>query len=371
MAIRWARLVPLTAFLSVASVPTARGDLALVGSELQINSETLIAAEVFPSVGAFPNGDFVVTWSENVDQLDRTHPLRAEVMARRFSSSGEPLDHEFQVNTFTTGWQGWPVVDTWPGGFVIAWESDPLSPGSSPQFGGFRRYDASGTPLDDESRFDDVANDPVVAADPDGGFAVAYFGFSVAAGRSGLMARRFDRDATPRGDAVFVSNKPKGGEFPALAVLADGGLVVAFQTFEPAGIAARRFDETGAPSGEVFPVSEVDQGREPEVVSQPDGGFVVVWTRSGDLVGRRFTATGSPAGSEFPVSDRSTAHFFPGPREVASDLQGGFVLVEEAARCEETGIIARHFDSVGATAWRRDPGRQLRHGGTGSSLSRC
>jgi hypothetical protein len=64
----------------VAAWPAvAAADLELAGTELQINSTTvLFALDIYPSVAALPSGDFVVTWSENIGS--GSDSLRAEVM---------------------------------------------------------------------------------------------------------------------------------------------------------------------------------------------------------------------------------------------------------------------------------------------------
>ena len=46
------------------------------------------------------------------------------VFGQRFDSSGSAIGSEFQVNTHTTSYQGYPsVTSLTDGGFVVAWQS--------------------------------------------------------------------------------------------------------------------------------------------------------------------------------------------------------------------------------------------------------
>ena len=56
-----------------------------------------------------------------------------------------PMGPEFQVNTYTTAWQFWPVVASDPAGnFVVVWNSNGQDGSYNGIFG--RRYDSSGNP---------------------------------------------------------------------------------------------------------------------------------------------------------------------------------------------------------------------------------
>ena len=72
-----------------------------------------------PSVASQSTGGFVIVWSS----LGQDGFLWG-IYAQRFDASGEPLEAEFQVNTYTTGAQTHPGVDSDEfGNFVVAWSS--------------------------------------------------------------------------------------------------------------------------------------------------------------------------------------------------------------------------------------------------------
>ncbi|MBX9582155.1 MAG: hypothetical protein K2X87_17765 [Gemmataceae bacterium] len=67
-------------------------------------------------------GGFLVTWMSNGALQDG---WGTGVYAQRFSAAGVAQGSEFQVNVYTTGSQGWPVVAASTGGaFIVAWYSD-------------------------------------------------------------------------------------------------------------------------------------------------------------------------------------------------------------------------------------------------------
>lgn len=77
------------------------------GFEFQVNMFTT-GVEAYPSVGAGPNGSFVVVWPD----LQYN-----EIKARRFSATGSPLGLEIAVATES---QKNPVVGVLPNGsFVV------------------------------------------------------------------------------------------------------------------------------------------------------------------------------------------------------------------------------------------------------------
>jgi hypothetical protein len=105
------------------------------GAQFLVDSVT--AGSQWPSVAMDPAGDFVVAW--HVNGADGSG---YGVLAQRYNAAGIPQDSIFQVNTYTTGPQGWPhVAMDAAGDFVINWDS--IQDGSS--YGIYaQRYNAAG-----------------------------------------------------------------------------------------------------------------------------------------------------------------------------------------------------------------------------------
>ena len=96
-----------------------------------------------PDVVALPNGNFVVVWTEVLQDFSDS-----EIMAQIFSATGQAQGAAFRVNTITNSFQSDPNVAVLPdGGFVVVWQ------GFDPFFNQYdikaRRFAVDGTPIDD------------------------------------------------------------------------------------------------------------------------------------------------------------------------------------------------------------------------------
>ena len=141
------------------------------------------------------------------------------------------------------------------------------------------------------------------------------------------------RSATPvpRGEAFAVAGTQDEEDEPAVAVLADGGFVVAYEReeFEPADpsdpdsfsdfgsseVFAQRYAADGTTLGEAFQVNTITEGSQDEidVVGLADGGFMVTWEgRDTDEEARlavraqRYDADGAPLGGELRINEGVT-----------------------------------------------------------------
>ncbi len=90
------------------------------GTEFLINS-FVTGSQRNANIASDLDGDFVVVWRDNQGE-DGDYP---GVFGQRFSSDGTRLGFEFQVNSFTTGYQIDPDVAVEPGGnFMVVWHSN-------------------------------------------------------------------------------------------------------------------------------------------------------------------------------------------------------------------------------------------------------
>jgi hypothetical protein len=184
-----------------------------------------------PSVAVDADGDFVLAWTSNVNLTDS----HADIYARLFDKSGNPKGPEFLVNQTTAQSQGAPQagIDD-AGNFVIAWrdQADADLEGLPVKF---RRYDASGAPLGDETvaaRMTGFARFSL-AMEGDGDFIVAWnrIGLTGVPGASmtpDVFVRRFDASGAPAGGEIAVASQPDVYETdPQVAVNDSGQFAVA------------------------------------------------------------------------------------------------------------------------------------------------
>jgi hypothetical protein len=204
-------------------------------SEFQVNSYTPLN-QIYPSVGADLDGDFVVVWQ------DRYHDGSGQygVFARRFSSAGTGLATEFQVNTYTINSQNNAAVAVAPGGdFVVVWESVyQYGPGRS-VFA--QRFSSVGTPAGVEFRIN-FGSEAAVGIDSEGDFVIAWDRSSP----NEVLGRRFSSAGTSLSTEFQANTYDTGTQsYSSIAVQADEHFVIAWQDGgrdgSDLGIFAQRF----------------------------------------------------------------------------------------------------------------------------------
>jgi hypothetical protein len=323
------------------------------GSEFQVNSYAT-NTQTDPVVASDANGNFVVVWgSVGPDGSG------SGVFGRRFSASGIPQSTEFQINSYTTGFQGRPAVASDASGdFVVVWQSAGQDGSGYGTFG--RRFNASGASLGSEFRVNSyTTNDqrnPAVASDPTGNFVVVWESFAQNGTFAGIFGQRFDAAGAPQGSEVRVHSQPFGYHVQsAVASDANGNFVVvcAGSFGSVGGIVGRRFDASGAPLGDDFLVTTNTSGIQtiPIVSSDASGNFVVVWESTDQdgsgfgVFGRRFTSTGQPDGGEFQLSSYTTNN--QNVPVVASSPDGDFVVVWQGNYPDSSySIFGRRYGDI-------------------------
>jgi len=210
---------------------------------------------------------------------------------------------------------------------------------------------------------------PAVAADVNGA-VVVWQGQAGSPPSYEIFARRYNRDGSPLGPAFQVNESTAGDQRrPAVALLAGGGFVVAWDSFAPSPapgegrqIYLRRFDAGGAPlAGDERANARADGGRyAPALAAAPAGGFALAWhgAVSGDDDGvafRRFDAGGAPLdaaerlpyGPEAASADQSDA-------ALAFDDSGALAIAWESYSYEEAtdkavySVAASRYAASGA-----------------------
>ena len=289
-----------------------------------------------------------------------------------------PVGEEFQINTYTTGYQHRPSVAVADeGDFVVVWDSggDYYSAPRSIQG---QLYDASGSPVGEEFQINSYPTGaqwtPAVAVQPHGDFVVTWsssssFGTDTSFGS--IQAQRYAADGTPAGEQFQVNTYTTDNQ-TYLAVGADGNgdFVVVWQSFGSYGtdtdsvsVQGQRYAADGTPAGEQFQVNSYTTStqRTPAVAVQPQGDFVVTWnsygsfgtdTSYGSIQAQRYDASGTPVGDEFQVNSYSTGS--QDGAAVAIDDEGEFVVVwwSDGSFGTDTssGVFGQRFSADGSPA---------------------
>jgi hypothetical protein len=204
-----------------------------VGTEFRVNTYTT-GPQSSPAIAAVDAGHFVVVWVGGSYSSSQDGNYTG-IFAQRLDTDGSAIGTEFQINTYTTGYQVDPrVAADGAGNFVVVWTSSPYyttgQDGSSRGVFG-QRFDGSGTAVGGEFQANTyttgLQDDPAVAVDPiSGTFVVAwrsgyYYGGSQDGDGEGVFGQHFASDGTPIGPEFQVNTHTTDVQHRA-AVAADG-----------------------------------------------------------------------------------------------------------------------------------------------------
>jgi hypothetical protein len=247
---------------------------------------TTATAPGTPAVSVFPDGRFVVAWSD-----DGPMPPQTQIMARLLGASGQPINNPitntaaaFAVSTTTTR-----TIDETPAvtttgtgsGLAFAWRDGDAIRG--------RFYGAGGTPLGPELT---LASHPGEQLGPP---QLAMLGTDVVllyrrkttsgtANEGQLLLRRYTPSGAGIGIPVVVADDVEAG--PAALAIGGTDVGVAWAACLSAsdgagcGIRFRAFDANLAPAGDPLQVNSTTAGEQedPSVGWLPDRSLVATWS---------------------------------------------------------------------------------------------
>lgn len=332
-----------------------------IGSESRVNASTTGEQED-PTITALANGGYVVAWK--VDNGGGNVDIRMQ----RFDSTGAKAGSESRVNTYTIGEQDSPEITALKdGGYVLSWASYQQD-GS--EWGAYlQRYDANGVKVGVETRINTTStgeqDGPTITSLTDGGYMAVWEGNGVG-DTYGIFAQRFNSAGVKVGGETRINSTTSGfQQDPVVTVLANGGYVVAWQSYPddldnnedtqaPSDIFTQLYNASGVKVGGQTMVNTTTTGsqEEPRVVALSDGGYLVAWSGngSGDASGvfmQRYNASGSKVGTETRVNTTTT-----GNQEltsIAALADGGYLVTWESYSADggNSEVYAQRFDANG------------------------
>jgi Ca2+-binding RTX toxin-like protein len=330
-----------------------------VGGEITVPDMTgtmSTTLSIGPYVTGLVGGGAVVAWSGSED--DVADASASGVAAQIFDGNFVKLGTKFHVNTTTAGKQiVGGVAPLANGGFVVTWESAPLS-GATGQDGSgrgiyARRFAADGSPAGGQFRVNTATtNDqkqPRIAALANGGFVVVWMDD----GQDTYKAQRFSSSGSPVGGETVIGF---GALTTGVAGLEGGGFVTIW-TGEVDGVGTeacvRVFNANGVAVTGEFQANTYNVGAQQALAVDglASGGYVVLWTsdaQDGGLLGvygQKFTSASFNDGGEFRVNVR-TADAQRQPSVAA--LGSGFVATWTSDKQDGSGkgIYGRLFGNT-------------------------
>jgi S-layer family protein len=339
------------------------------GANFQVNSYTTGNQDEV-AVAVARDGSFVVVW-ESPGQDGSAYGA----FGQRYAASGSRLGSEFQVNTFTTNDQGRASVAIAPNKtFVVVWASNQVPGGRFETFA--QRFDAAGARIGGEFQVNTytsgyqipVRNGPALAVDAGGNFVVVWISYdpvgpSQDGSLAGIFGQRFSAAGTRLGGEFQVNTYTTGFQYgPTVAMASsgtfDGNFVVAWESAgqdgSGYGVFGQRFNASGTRAGAEFRVNTYTTNDQygSTVTADARGNFVVSWQSytpgiiSEDVMARRFASDGNPRGADFRVNTYTTNG--QGNASISSDAVGNFTVAWESYRQDgnSTGVIGQRFGGL-------------------------
>jgi Ca2+-binding RTX toxin-like protein len=332
------------------------------GSEFLVNTTTT-DEQWNPAVIALPNDGFVITWQDNSKTGGDTS--QSAIRAQMYDPAGGKIGAEFLVNTTTGQAQNAPAGAAFPNGkFVISWTDfsgvgDTVPAGIRAQM-----FNANGSKFGAEMLLNSTTAgnqvSPTITTLANGYFAAAWVDSSKTGAdtsSSAIRARVFDGNGTPLA-ADFVVNTTTEGEqlAPHVTGLAGGRFVVSWTDFSKTGadkagyaVRAQVFNSDGSRSGSEFLVNTTTANDQltSVITPLPDGRFVAAWLNvvagHAEVKAQVFNYNGSKAGDEFTANTGDFTYL--NPPSITTLPDGRFVVsFMRESDTSGTGISAQIFD---------------------------
>ena len=310
-----------------------------IGDEFQVNTY-IIGDQRLPKVAGLLNDNFVVCW-ESWAQVSSEW----DVIGQLFDASGNKINKEFQVNTYTQGHSQNSLVIAMTGlsnsEFVVCWESFDLYYGIFGQL-----FDSSCTKIGNEFSMPGKAwGKPTTTYLSNGEFIVCWTNWLEDGSDTGISGQLFDASGLGKGNEFLINTYTQGSQMkPSVANLLYEGCVVCWNSANQIqsgfDILGQLFDSLITKKGGEFLVNTTTFGHQsdPVISSLSDGGFVICWSSdqnktsagfySTDIYGQIFDSLGGKKGNEFQIN--TSTDYFESLPSISLLQNGSFIVCWES-----------------------------------------
>jgi len=229
---------------------------ATVGGETTVNTYTT-SGQNDPSVVALAGGGWVVTWHSSGQDGSGSG-----IYQRRYDAQGIATADETPVNTVTTSGQLYSSATALAdGGWLVAWESSDQDGSGVGIY--LQRYDAGGATVGVETQVNTHTTGtqgfPSVTALDDGGWVVVWNSNGQDGSGIGVYQQRYDVDGVASGTETLVNSYTTGEQYThSVAALDDGSWVVTWYSEDQDdgtfGVYQRHYapDRNGTEAGDIL-----------------------------------------------------------------------------------------------------------------------
>ncbi len=347
------------------------------GSSDTLVSNPVVGAQDSPAVASDAKGEYVVVWVIYVQGSGI-----GDIVGQRYDQYGQAQGSEFLINTYTNDDQSAPAVamDA-EGDFVVVWAGE----GAQDTSGVYARvYDqfgkAEGNQFLVNQYIPSLQNEPSVAMDAKGDFAVTWTGYGQNGNTTGIYARLFNLQGAVQTNEMQVNTTVTDRQDRSdVAMDQNGDFTVVWESYQENriswGIEGQRFSATGAKVGGEFQINQYTNGQQmdPHVAMDLAGDFAVTWESYGQdgsgygIYARRYNAAGAAQGNAFLVNNLITSNWQVTP-DIGMDAKGDFVITwssfgqdqqagtgSPVAGYSYYGISCRMFNADGSDYQYTDP----------------
>src|SRR6476660_1890487 len=315
------RILGATCFAAaLSSAVPALCQPSTAGAEFPVNTTTA-GSQTAPAAAFDSSGNFITVWQSGGSGLAGTQD--ADIFLQRWNADGTLRGPEVRVNTPVAGCQGAPVVAAAPdGSFAVVWQSQGQDGDGWGIFA--QRFDRTGAPVGGEVAVNQGTTGdqqaPAVVYDLSGAsFTVAWESLAAGTMAGDVLARQIDgASGAPRtGDVPLGATLAGDQRHPVLALLPGGALAAAWEGLDASGsgVYLRTFTAALAPSSGEVAANTVTAGFQayPALGCDDSGNCVVAWESSGD---------GSASGIYFRRFDRTLTPLTPAEARVNTAVAG-------------------------------------------------
>ncbi len=249
-----------------------------------------------------------------------------------YNQDGSPSDQEFQINNTDSSTMGSPVITTLSDGrFVVAWST--LTPQGYDI--SLRIFEEDGKPATGDITGNAILKGeqfmPKITALAHGNFAVAFIDNGVT-GTHDIRVQIFNDRGNPVGEDFVAHDVTSGTQtWPDMVTLPDGGFVMCWESNNV--ITVRAFSGGGSPGPEIQIPHKADFNINPDITVLSDGRYFVVWStgtsgRGTDtIMGQVVNPDGSLSGETFIVNGDTEGAVTGRGEPVVTTMTGGRVAV--------------------------------------------
>jgi hypothetical protein len=270
--------------------------------DFQINTYTY-GYQWDPAMAVLIGGDVVVCWGSEFH--NESGP---GIFGQLLNKSGFKIGSEFEVFTYPTSapWAA-SVAALSNGGFVVCWSiygGDESGTGILGQI-----FDAAGIKeakvFQVNSYFPDDQSRPAIATFSDGRFVVCWTSMGQDGSGLGVFAQMFDSSGMKKGSEFRINTNTQGHQTnPVIASFPNGDFIVCWvsEMSNSTVCHCQSFDSFGQKKGGEFIIGDTNLSNRPAISITSSNEFVVCWVRGYRIVGQFFDILGIKRGEEFVVN---------------------------------------------------------------------